>query len=110
MTDYKETVEDEPEGEWAMFRRRARKIRNEGKWREIYVYILNFNTVTGSGPSVRNLCLAMGISSISTMYGYIDRMQRAGWLYRTEDEHAWLCACPGKLAAQTASQLQRQVF
>ena len=80
MTDYKETVEDEPEGEWSMFRSRARKIRNEEKWREIYAYILDFNTATGSGPSVRNLCVAMGISSISTMYGYIDRMKvSASW-------------------------------
>ena len=110
MNDYMETVEDEPEGEWVLFRRRARKIRNEEKWREIYVYIMDFNTATGSGPSVRNLCLATGISSLSTMYGYIDRMQRAGWLYRTEDGHAWLCARPGKLEAQTASQPQRRVL
>ena len=110
MIDCRETVEDEPEGEWVLFRRRARKIRNQEKWQAIYAYILEFNTATGSGPSIRNLCLAMGISSLSTMYGYIDRMQRAGWLYRTEDEHAWLCAYPGKLAAQTAAQLQRQVF
>ena len=110
MTEYVETVEDEPEGELVLFPRRARKIRNEEKWREIYAYILEFNTATGSGPSVRNLCLAMGISSLSTMYGYIDRMQRAGWLYRTEGEHAWLCACPGKLEAQTASQPQRRVL
>ncbi len=110
MTDYMETVEDEPEGGWELFRRPVRKIRNEKKWREIYVYVLDFNTATGSGPSIRSLSCAVGISSLSTVYGYVDRMLRAGWLYRTEDEHAWLYACPGKLTAQPLAQIQRQVL
>lgn len=77
---------------------RPRKIRNEERWNGILVYVRAVNAERGRGPSVRELSRELGISSLSTVEGYIERMVRAGWLYRTEDKHGWLYAGAGHVA------------
>lgn len=71
---------------------RPRKIRNEERWNGILIYVRAVNAERGRGPSIRELSRELGISSLSTVEGYVERMLRAGWLYRTEDKHGWLYA------------------
>lgn len=68
----------------------SRKVRNEARWQTIYMYVGAYNRQHGKGPSIREISGAVGIRSLSTTDGYINRMLKAGWLYRSNDEHAWL--------------------
>ncbi len=79
---------------------RPRKIRNEERWNGILVYVRAVNAERGRGPSVRELSREIGISSLSTVEGYIERMVRAGWLYRTEDKHGWLYASADRVTGR----------
>ena len=53
----------------------------------IYAYIISYQERGHYAPSVRDICLAMGLKSTSTVQGHIDRMVRDGLLSK-QDGHS----------------------
>lgn len=60
----------------------------------IYAYILSYQERGHYAPSVRDICLAMGLKSTSTVQGHIDRMVRDGLLSKREGHSRTLRAKP----------------
>lgn len=49
---------------------------------EIYEFIKNHIKEKGYPPSVREICLAVGLSSTSTVHGHLERLERKGLIKR----------------------------
>lgn len=56
------------------------KLSNQQK--HIYEYIKQHQQQKGYPPSVREICLAVGLKSTSTVHGHIERLERKGLLRR----------------------------
>ena len=64
----------------------------------IYAYILSYQERGHYAPSVRDICLAMGLKSTSTVQGHIDRMVRDGLLVKWDGHSRTLRAKPAMSA------------
>ena len=66
----------------------------------IYTYVLSYQEREHHAPSVRDICLGIGLKSTSTAQGHIDRMIRDGLLTRLDGRCRTLWAKPGALAIE----------
>ncbi len=57
--------------------------KNEQKQQEILDFINNFTNENGFPPTVREICNAVGLSSTSTVHGYISRLTKSGMLEKS---------------------------
>ena len=64
----------------------------------IYTYILSYQELEHHAPSVRDICLALGLKSTSTVQGHIDRMVRDGLLAKRDGHPRTLWAKPAMSA------------
>ena len=53
---------------------------------EVYRFIEQFVDDNGYSPSVREICQAMGFKSTATAYNYIERLQSAGMLQKSDNK------------------------
>jgi len=53
---------------------------NHGKQQEILDFINNATKINGYPPTVREICTAVGLSSPSTVHGYLQRLSKKGLL------------------------------
>lgn len=61
----------------------------------ITLYMNMFFMTYGKQPSVREIGKAVGISSTSTVLGYLQRMEREGTLLRSESRNRSYFVAPG---------------
>ena len=50
----------------------------------IYDYIRSYIREAGYPPSVREICEAVGLSSPSTVHGYLKRLEQKGWIIKDD--------------------------
>lgn len=67
--------------------------------KRIALYMNMFYTTYGKQPSVREIGKAVGISSTSTVSGYLQRMERDGTLARSESRNRSYFVVPVGTAA-----------
>lgn len=54
------------------------KVVDRGKATQILLFIQSFTAEKGFGPTMREIGRAVGLSSTSTVAGYLERMSKAG--------------------------------
>ena len=64
----------------------------------IYTYVLSYQEREHHAPSVRDICLGIGLKSTSTVQGHIDRMIRDGLLSKRDGHPRSLWAEPAMSA------------
>jgi repressor LexA len=52
------------------------------KQRRVIEIIKNFTSEKGYPPSVREICASLGLKSTSTVHGYLDRLEKRGFIKR----------------------------
>ena len=57
------------------------------KQRKILEFIDAQVRMNGYPPSVREICLAVGLSSPSTVHGYLERLEQAGYIKRSPSKN-----------------------
>lgn len=65
--------------------------RNIEKQQEILDFINSATKKNGYPPTVREICSAVGLSSPSTVHGYIDRMVKSGQLKKSPLKNRAIC-------------------
>lgn len=53
------------------------------RYKTIIGFIRRFREANGYPPSVRELCVGLGLSSSSTVQNWLNSMERDGWITRT---------------------------
>ena len=56
----------------------------ENREQRIYDYIRSYIREAGYPPSVREICEAVGLSSPSTVHGYLKRLEQKGWIIKDD--------------------------
>jgi len=59
----------------------------EEKLEKVYTFTSNFISENGFPPSVREICLKLGIKSTATAYSYIERLKERGLLNKTPQKN-----------------------